>query len=73
MIIDLGSFFRFTEQNHALLTDLYYRTKGFSDGDLLDLITRNSQPGGPEPGHVMDRLEKLRIIEQIPGETALWR
>lgn len=72
MIIDLGSFFRFTEQNHALLTDLYYRTKGFSDGDLLDLITRNSQPGGPEPGHVMDRLEKLRIIEQIPGETALW-
>lgn len=72
MITDPQTFFRFAEQNHALLTDLYYHNEGLSDGDIQDLIARNAQPGGPEAGHVMDRLVTLRIIEQIPGETARW-
>lgn len=72
MITDPQAFFRFVADHNPLVTDLYYRAEGLSDLDVMALIARHEEPGAPNASHVMGRLAGLRIIEQIPGETARW-
>lgn len=72
MITDPQAFFRFVADHSPLITDFYFRSEGLSDLDVMDLITRHEEPGAPNASHVMGRLASLRIIEQIPGETAQW-
>lgn len=72
MISDPQSFFRFAARFYPLLSDLYYRAEGLSDGDLLDLIRRHLVPDDPSCEHIMDRLIKLCIIETVPGEASRW-
>ena len=72
MITDPQSFFRFAARFYPLLSDLYYRSEGLSDGDLIDLIESHLSPDDATAEHIMERLIDLCIIEVVPGETSRW-
>lgn len=72
MISDPQSFFRFAARFYPLLSDLYYRSGGLSDGDLIDLIESHLSPDDATAEHIMERLVDLCIIEVVPGETSRW-
>ena len=70
MIANPQSFFRFAAQYYPLLRDLYYRSGGFNDADLRELILRHRSGDDPAPHYLADQLLRLGIIETTPEATA---
>ncbi|MCK5134047.1 MAG: hypothetical protein KAR40_18095 [Candidatus Sabulitectum sp.] len=72
MVTDPKAFFRFAAKYYSILSDLYYCEDGLTDGELIDLIGRHLADDDPSGLHVMDRLQQLWIIEEVPGESSRW-
>ncbi len=70
MSLNPQAFFLFAAKHYGLLKDLFYRSGGFTDADLRELILRNRNEDDPIPDYVADQLVKLRIIEPSPDATA---
>ncbi len=70
MSLNPQAFFTFAAKHYGLLKDLFYRSGGFTDADLRELILRNRNEDDPSPEYVADQLVKLRIIEPSPDATA---
>ncbi len=64
------TFFRFASDHSALLIDIFYRSAGMNDAEIRDLVIRHQKPSDPSPHRVIDQLEKLGILEAVPGATA---
>jgi hypothetical protein len=64
------SFFRFAARYYPLLLDLFYRSEGFTEADLRNLIEGSRSEGDPAPATVIDQLLSFNIIEPIPDATA---
>jgi hypothetical protein len=63
-------FFRFAADHYPLLVDLFYRTEGVNDIELLALVQRHRSDTDPSAHHVVDQLLKLSILETVPDATA---
>lgn len=63
-------FFRFAAQHYSILEDLYYRGEGVNEAELQGIIMRSRQADGPSPLYLIEQLQKLGIIEPVPGATA---
>ena len=66
------TFFRFAADHSALLTDIFYRSAGLNDAELRELVIRYQRPSSPSPHRVIEQLEKLGILEAVPGATATY-
>ncbi len=66
------TFFRFAADHSALLTDIFYRSAGLNDAELRKLVIRHQKPSAPSPHRVIEQLEKLGILEAVPGATATY-
>ncbi len=64
------SFFRFAGRYYPLLLDLFYRTEGFAEADLRDLIESQRAEGDPLTSTIIEQLISFGIIEPIPDATA---
>lgn len=72
MATDPQAFFRFSAEHYDLLVDLFYRTEGVNDVELLALVERHRSPSSPSPYYVADQLVKLGILEAAPEATAAY-
>jgi len=64
------SFFRFAGRYYPLLLDLFYRTEGFTEADLRDLIVSIRAEGDPLSSTIIEQLISFGIIEPIPDATS---
>jgi len=69
VIANPQSFFRFAAQYYPLLRDLYYRSGGFNDADLRELVLRHRSGDDPAPHYLAEQLIRLGIIETAPEAT----
>ena len=67
-----AAFFKFAGKRFALLSDLFYSEKGFSDGELFLLLKNHREDDDTSVDHLFKRLKELLIIDAVPGETARW-
>jgi hypothetical protein len=72
MATDPQAFFRFAADHYDLLVDLFYRSEGVNDGELLALVERHRSPSDPSPQYVADQLVKLGLLEAAPEATAAY-
>lgn len=67
-----AAFFKFAGKRFALLSDLFYSEKGFSDGELFLLLKNHREEDDTSVDYLFKRLQELLIIDAVPGETARW-
>jgi hypothetical protein len=72
MARDPVAFFRFAGKHFALLADLFYSDKGLSDAEIYSLVVKHKSDDDPSADYLFNRLRKLLIIDEVPGETARW-
>lgn len=72
MARDPVAFFRFAGKHFALLADLFYSREGLSDAEIYSLVMKHKGDDDPSADYIFDRLRKLLIIDEVPGETARW-
>jgi hypothetical protein len=65
------TFFRFASEHDALLTELYYKSNGLPEVELLSIIRRhNNSMQSPGAGYIRDRLVELGFLDRSPHASA---
>ncbi len=64
--------FRFAAEQIALLREVYYRDDGVPESELRQLIVRLRKPEQPSSGRVFEKLRKMDMLEEMPGQTAFF-
>jgi len=64
--------FRFAAEQIALLREVYYRDDGVPESELRQLIVRLRKPEQPSSVRVFEKLRKMDMLEEMPGQTVFF-